>query len=100
MTAPLTADQRNGAACRHRWDERALRAAGRGGTVGAVAHMAVSNYGSFREALGVYLGGLPGGGSIRSAILAAAGVIQNDRSALTNSSWRSMPLSCALRTDF
>jgi glucokinase len=26
-----------------------------GGKVGALAHMAVSNYGSFREALGVYL---------------------------------------------
>jgi glucokinase len=58
-----------------------------GGKVGALAHMAVSNYGSFREALGVYLGGLPGVGPIRSAILAAAGMIQDDRSALTNSSW-------------
>ncbi|MBX9649524.1 MAG: glucokinase [Xanthobacteraceae bacterium] len=57
------------------------------GTVGAIAHMAVSDYGSFREALGAYLGGLPGVGPIRSAILAAAGTIRNDRSTLTNSSW-------------
>ena len=58
-----------------------------GGTVGMVAHMAVRDYGSFREALGVYLGGLPESGKIRAAILAAAGVVQNGRCALTNSSW-------------
>ena len=44
------------------------------GTVGAIAHMAVSDYGSFREALGAYLGGLPEAGTIRAAILAASGV--------------------------
>ena len=58
-----------------------------GGTVGMITHMAVRDYGSFREALGVYLGGLPEVGEIRGAILAAAGVVQNDRCALTNSSW-------------
>jgi glucokinase len=58
-----------------------------GGTVRATAHMAVSDHGSFREALGVYLGGLPEAGAIRSAILAASGTIQNDRFALTNNSW-------------
>ncbi len=58
-----------------------------GGTVGAVAHMAVRDHGSFREALGVYLGGLPETGNIRAAILGASGVIQNGRCALTNNSW-------------
>jgi glucokinase len=58
-----------------------------GGTVGMVAHMAVRDYGSFREALGAYLGGVPEAGEIRAAILAAAGVVQNGRCALTNSSW-------------
>ena len=57
------------------------------GTVGMVAHMAVSDYGSFREALGVYLAGLPESGTIRAAILGASGVIQNERCALTNNSW-------------
>jgi glucokinase len=57
------------------------------GTVGMVARMAVSDYGSFREALSVYLGGLPEAGKMRAAVLAAAGVVQNGRCALTNSSW-------------
>ena len=57
------------------------------GTVGAVVHMAVSDYGSFREALDAYLGGVPEAGTISSAILAASGVVQNSRCALTNNSW-------------
>ena len=58
-----------------------------GGTVGPVAHMAVSDYGRFREALDAYLGRVPKAGGMRAAILAAAGVVQNGRCALTNSSW-------------
>ena len=58
-----------------------------GGKVGSVAHMAVHDYVSFGEALGAYLGSLPEAGKIRGAILAAAGVIQDGRCALTNSSW-------------
>ncbi len=58
-----------------------------GGSVGRVAHMAVSDYGSFREALSTYLGSLPEAGSITAAILAAAGVIRNGHCALTNNSW-------------
>ena len=57
------------------------------GTVDMVAHMAVRDYGSFREALGAYLGDMPEAGAIRAAILAASGVVQNDRCVLTNSSW-------------
>jgi glucokinase len=57
------------------------------GTVGMVTHMAVRDYGSFHEALGMYLGSLPEAGSIRAAILAAAGVVQSGRCALTNNPW-------------
>lgn len=58
-----------------------------GGTVGRIAHMAVSDYCSFREALGVYLGHMPEAGTIRAAILAASGAVENDRCALTNNPW-------------
>lgn len=58
-----------------------------GGTVGMVAHMAVSRFGGFGEALSAYLGGLPQPAAIRAAILAVAGVIENGRCALTNNSW-------------
>ena len=58
-----------------------------GGTVGMITHMAVSDYASFRHALGAYLGGVPEASEIRAAILAASGVVQNDRCALTNNSW-------------
>jgi glucokinase len=57
------------------------------GTVGMVTHMAVRDHGNFHEALRVYLGGLPEAGSIRAAILAASGVVQNGRCALTNNPW-------------
>ena len=58
-----------------------------GGTVGMVAHMAVGGYSSFGEALGAYLGGLPQPGTIRAAILAVAGVVENGHCNLTNNSW-------------
>jgi glucokinase len=57
------------------------------GTVDAIAHMAVRDYGNFREALSVYLSHFPEAGTIRAAIFAASGVVQNDRCALTNNSW-------------
>ena len=57
------------------------------GTLSAVVHMAVHNYTSFREALDVYLGGLPNVGMIRAAIIAASGTIDNDRCTLTNNAW-------------
>ena len=57
------------------------------GTVGIVTHMAVRDYGSFREALDAYLGRLPEADTIRAAILAVAGAAQNGRCALTNSPW-------------
>jgi glucokinase len=58
-----------------------------GGTVGTIAHMAVRDYGSFREALDKYLGNLLEAGTIRAAILAVSGAVQNGHSALTNNPW-------------
>lgn len=58
-----------------------------GKTLDRLTHLAVSGYGSFREALDEYLGRLPEAGQPRAAILAAAGVVENGRCALTNSSW-------------
>jgi glucokinase len=58
-----------------------------GEAVGMVARMTVSDYGTFREALDAYLGGLPRTGTIGAAILAASGVVENDRCALTNNPW-------------
>jgi glucokinase len=58
-----------------------------GGAVGTIAHMAVSDYGSFGEALDKYLGNLPEAGTIRAAILAVSGAVQNGRCALTNNPW-------------
>ena len=57
------------------------------GSVGMVAHMAVRDYGSFREALSTYLARLPEAATISAAIFAAAGVIRNGHCALTNNSW-------------
>jgi len=58
-----------------------------GRTVGTIAHMAVRDFGSFREALGAYLGGVPEAGAIGAVILAASGAVQNGRCALTNNPW-------------
>jgi glucokinase len=58
-----------------------------GGTVGTIAHLAVSDYGGFPEVLGAYLAKIPEAGTIGAAILAVAGAVQNGRSALTNHPW-------------
>lgn len=58
-----------------------------GGAVGTVAHMAVSDHGSFGEALDKFLGNSPQAGTIRAAILAVSGAVQNGRCALTNNAW-------------
>jgi glucokinase len=58
-----------------------------GGTVGTIAHIPVSDYGSFREALTAYLGKLPKADTIGAAVLAVSGVVQNGRCALTNNPW-------------
>ncbi len=58
-----------------------------GGTLGAIVHMAVRDYGSFREALTLFLARVPEAGTIDAAILAVAGLVQNGRCALTNNPW-------------
>jgi len=58
-----------------------------GGTMGTIAQIAVSDYGSFREALTAYLGKLPEADTIGAAFLAVSGVVQNGRCALTNNPW-------------
>ncbi|QHP71296.1 glucokinase [Bradyrhizobium sp. LCT2] len=57
------------------------------GTVSATAHTAVSDYATFQQALAAYLGASTKAGQIAHAILAASGVVQNGRCALTNNSW-------------
>jgi glucokinase len=57
------------------------------GTLGTIVHMAVSDYGSFRQALDKCLGHLPQAGTIQAAILAVSGPVQNGRCALTNNPW-------------
>lgn len=57
------------------------------GTVGNIAHLGVSDFGSFGEALDRYLGGLPQAGVIGAAILAVSGAVEDGRCALTNNPW-------------
>jgi glucokinase len=57
------------------------------GTVGAMTHLAVRDYASFHGAVDAYLAKLPDAGTIRAAIIAVAGVVENGRGVLTNSSW-------------
>ncbi|WP_375790848.1 glucokinase [Bradyrhizobium sp. vgs-9] len=57
------------------------------GSVSATAHMAVSDYATFQQALAAYLGASAEGGGPAHAILAASGVVQNGRCELTNNSW-------------
>lgn len=57
------------------------------GMVREIARMAVTDYRSFTAVLNAYLGKLPAAGSIRAAILAIPGPIQNGRCELTNNSW-------------
>ncbi len=58
-----------------------------GGTVGAMTHMAVGDYGSFHAALRAYLGRMPEAGAIGAAVLAVAGPVRDGRCVFTNSPW-------------
>ena len=58
-----------------------------GGIVSSITHLAFGEYASFRSAVDAYLGRLPEAGTIRAAIIDVAGVVQNGRGVLTNSSW-------------
>jgi glucokinase len=57
------------------------------GRVAMIARRAISDCGSFREALDQYLGTLPEAGKIGAAILAVSGVIEDGRCVLTNNPW-------------
>jgi len=57
------------------------------GMVSQISHLAVGEYATFHGAVDAYLGKLPDAGAIRAAIIAVAGVVQNGRGVLTNSSW-------------
>jgi glucokinase len=57
------------------------------GAVGAITHLAVSNYPSFGEALSAYLGGRTEAGTVGAACIAVAGTVQNGRCVMTNSPW-------------
>jgi len=57
------------------------------GKLGTIAHTAVSDHGTFSEALTAYLGEAAKAGTIQHAILAASGAVQNGRCALTNNPW-------------
>ncbi|MBR0992405.1 glucokinase [Bradyrhizobium japonicum] len=57
------------------------------GSISATAHMAVRDYATFQQALAAYLGALAEGGAPAHAILAASGVVQDGRCALTNNAW-------------
>lgn len=57
------------------------------GKLGVISHMAIRDYGSFREALAAYLDRAAKTVEIRHAILAASGTVQNERCALMNNPW-------------
>ncbi|MDA9479677.1 glucokinase [Bradyrhizobium sp. CCBAU 65884] len=57
------------------------------GKIGPISHIAVGDFGTFQQALAAYLGDTAPPGTIRNAIFAASGPVQNGRCALTNNSW-------------
>lgn len=57
------------------------------GELSATTHMAVRDYGTFQEAIAVYLAAAARFGPIHNAVLAASGPVQNGRCALTNNRW-------------
>jgi len=56
-----------------------------------IAHLAVSDYDSFREALDKYLGNCGSRTNFSAAILAVSGPVQNGPLRPHNNSWGSMP---------
>ncbi|ABD90145.1 glucokinase [Rhodopseudomonas palustris] len=59
----------------------------RGGAIGAVMHLVVSDYPSFAEAMAAYLRKQSDLGTIGAAHLAVAGTVENGRCVMTNSPW-------------
>jgi glucokinase len=59
----------------------------RNGAVGTIAHMAVADYPQFADALGAFMAAQTDRGAIRHALFGVAGVVTDERCALTNNSW-------------
>lgn len=57
----------------------------RGTEVGTVSHLEVADHASFADAMAVYLAAAAG--TVRSAVLAVAGVVTGERCPLTNNDW-------------
>ncbi len=55
--------------------------------LGPVEHMEVRDYRRFTDALGAFLARRPERAAIHGAVFAVAGVVKNERCALTNNSW-------------
>ena len=58
-----------------------------GGALGPIAHMAVRDHQRFSDALAAFMARQTERAAIRSAIFAVAGVVAQDRCALTNNPW-------------
>ncbi len=59
----------------------------RNGAVGAIAHMRVADFPQFADALGAFMADRADRGAIRHALFGVAGVVEDERSALTNNPW-------------
>lgn len=59
----------------------------RDGAVGPIAHMSVAHYPQFADALGAFMADRRDCGTIRHALFGVAGVVEDERSALTNNPW-------------
>jgi glucokinase len=57
----------------------------RGTDLGPVTYLEVADHASFADAMAAYLGGA--NGTVSGAVLAVAGVVTNERCALTNNDW-------------
>ncbi len=57
------------------------------GALGPIAHLKVADYPQFGDLLEAFLAGHTAHGSVRYAILGAAGVVEHGRCALTNNRW-------------
>ncbi len=62
-------------------------AVSRNGAVGPIAHMRVAGYPQFADALGAFMADRTDRSTIRRALFGVAGVVEDDRAALTNNPW-------------
>ncbi len=62
-------------------------AVARDGAVGLIAHMRVADYAQFADALAAFVADRADRSTIRRALLGVAGVVEDERAALTNNPW-------------